>query len=248
MTEVDERVGHRMAPAGRGPRPVVLGVLLLLALAVLGAVLLWPRDPGDDSAEAGFARDMSEHHAQGVAMALTTLEASEDPDVVRLAYDIATTQSSQIGQMDAWLRSWDLPLARAGDRMAWMEGLEGGHSMPSSETGTDADMDGMGGEPGSPDYRAMPGMASQAELDALDEAQGDAADVLFLQLMTTHHIAGVEMAEVALDASGDPEVTRLAQAMVNAQRSEIDLMVMLLEELDAEPREDLATLDLGSGL
>src|SRR5690606_23084320 len=44
-----------------------LAVVTIAALC-LGTLLGWlvfdPHHPGDDSAEAGFARDMSEHHAQ----------------------------------------------------------------------------------------------------------------------------------------------------------------------------------------
>lgn len=240
---VEGTAGRQGSTAARGPRPALLGAVLLGGLALLAAVLLWPRSPGDDSAEAGFARDMSEHHAQAVAMSLTTLEASDNPRVTTLAYDIATTQSNQVGQMEAWLRFWDLPMARPGDRMEWMAGIDGAHAEMGMD-GDTGDLAGTGGEPGSPGYRPMPGMATQTELDELAAAEGEAADVLYLQLMVTHHVAGVEMAEAVLEVSGAEEVTRLAEAMVNGQRSEIELMVMMLEDLGAEPREARADLGL----
>ncbi len=212
-----------------------VGAPLLTAVAVtalvIGALVGWlafgPHAPGDDSADAGFARDMSEHHAQAVDMSLLVLERTDDPVIRTLAYDIATSQSNQIGRMQGWLAAWGLPLARSGDRMTWMSGHDHG-----SMTGPA----GMGETP-------MPGMATQAEVEELTAAQGEQADVLFLQLMTTHHIAGVEMARAAVDQVDDPEALRLATAMVNGQASEIELMSTLLQERGSATREPQSEID-----
>ncbi|MBA2694370.1 MAG: DUF305 domain-containing protein [Actinobacteria bacterium] len=198
------------------------------------------RPPADDSVEAGFARDMSEHHAQAVAMSMEVIQDSESKDIDVLAYDIATSQSNQIGRMQGWLEQWGLGSARSGDRMEWMPDS----TDMTMETDGDTAMGGTmsSGEPGSPDYRAMPGMASLAEMDELGATSGEQAEVLFLQMMITHHVAGVEMAQAAVDEADDPQVVQLAQAMVAGQQSEIDLMVSMLADRDAEPREDLADL------
>jgi uncharacterized protein (DUF305 family) len=224
----------------RGTTLVAVAVALVVALAVLAFFLLRPQTPGDDSVEAGFARDMSEHHGQAVQMSLVAIQASDSTDIDVLAYDIATAQSNQLGQMEAWLRAWDLPQARDGARMAWMEAVDGEHTQHEETDDTEASAQTAG--PGDPDYRPMPGMATQTELDELAAAEGEAAEVLYLQLMTTHHLAGVRMAQAALDGAGDAEVRRLAQAMVNGQSSEVRLMASMLAERDAEPREDLAAL------
>lgn len=222
---------------------VAVAAALLVALAVLLYVLLRPQSPGDDSVEAGFARDMSEHHAQAVQMSLQVIQASDSTDVDVLAYDIATAQSNQLGQMEAWLRAWDLSQARDGERMAWMDSADGeGHGAGHDGATTSDDAAAATARPGDPDYRPMPGMATQAELDSLAQAEGEEAEILYLQLMTTHHLAGVQMAQAALDAANDAEVRRLAQAMVNGQRSEVMLMASMLAERGAEPREDLAAL------
>ena len=64
-------------------------VLLALAAIVLGAVslalLAIPRPPEDDSAEAGFARDMSVHHAQAVEMAGIVRDGTESEEIRTLA-------------------------------------------------------------------------------------------------------------------------------------------------------------------
>jgi hypothetical protein len=83
-------VGRLATTAKRHPtvsasRPVVVDSLLALiavALAIFAvAMLVRNRPPGDGSAEAGFARDMTTHHAQAVRMALTMFERAEDPQI-----------------------------------------------------------------------------------------------------------------------------------------------------------------------
>lgn len=203
-----------------------LAAVTIVALC-LGALVGWlafgERAPGDTSADAGFARDMSEHHAQAVQMSTLVMQRTEDEDVRRLAVDITNNQAFERGMMATWLQDWGLPRARGGDRMEWMAG----HDHMDMEMG---DL---------PAGVVMPGMASPTEIQELTDASGEDAEVLFLQLMTTHHLAGVEMAEAALDTANQPEVLSAAQRMVDAQTGEVTLMRDMLVERDAEPREDI---------
>ena len=227
------------APVTRRPKApqksTIAAVVVAMVLGVLGGWLIFGQtSPDTDSVEAGFARDMSEHHAQAVDMSLIALQASDERNIDVLAYDIATTQSTQIGTMKGWLAQWDVPLARSGTRMEWM---------PADDM---ADMTGMGEQddmpaasPGAPDYRSMPGMATTAQMEQLRTATSTEAEVLYLQLMITHHIAGVDMAQAAVDSATTAEVTQLAATMVNGQRSEIDLMTELLAERGAVPQESM---------
>ncbi|MFI9597012.1 DUF305 domain-containing protein [Nonomuraea sp. NPDC052265] len=102
--------------------------MLTLALSGLGLRLWYPGRPGDMSVEAGFARDMQAHHAQVVQLALIIRDRTTDREVRTLAYDLATTQQQQIGQMYAWLDMWGLSQAAPGPRMAWMR--QGPQNMP----------------------------------------------------------------------------------------------------------------------
>ena len=90
----------------------VVGVAAVSAL--IAVLVVRPSTPGDDSAEAGFARDMQQHHAQAVDMAMTVRDLTDDPATRTLAYDITTTQRQQIGQMYGWLVSWGDSQARTG--------------------------------------------------------------------------------------------------------------------------------------
>jgi uncharacterized protein (DUF305 family) len=88
-------------------------VLVLLAGCSAGATaaLLLTRTPGEDSPEAGFARDMMVHHAQAVQMAEIVRDKTESPAMRTLAADIALTQQAQIGMMQGWLEVWGFPSA-----------------------------------------------------------------------------------------------------------------------------------------
>lgn len=226
---------HEPAPGDGGGRPTsrerwqtfgapALAAVTVLALC-LGTFLGWlvfaPHHPGDDSPEAGFARDMSEHHAQAVQMSQLVMQRTEDEDVRRLAVDIDNNQNFERGQMAAWLAQWNLPRARDGERMTWMEGHD--HATADLPAGV-----------------PMPGMATAAELQELTDSSGEDAEVLYLQLMTTHHIAGVEMAEAALGLAAHPEVRAAAQRMVDAQTGEVTLMRDMLLERGSDTREDVS--------
>jgi hypothetical protein len=105
--------------------------------------------PSTESAAAGFLRDMQVHHAQAVDMAMTIRDSSTDPDLRRLAYDIALGQSNQAGQMYGLLESWGLSQASGQPPMTWMsqpvlDGASGDHGHTPSPDGT------------------MPGMASMS--------------------------------------------------------------------------------------
>jgi uncharacterized protein (DUF305 family) len=178
------------------------GVVLLFGLSVW----LWlsAREPGNDSAEAGFARDMIVHHSQAVEMAEIVRDRTENGRIKTLATDIALTQQSQIGQMQGWLDLWGLPVAGTEPAMSWM---------------------GMSQE------GRMPGMASQENINRLRDLPSGEADQLFLELMIPHHKAAVPMANAVLDQTNNPTVEELAGAIVASQQAEIETMQEMLREM-----------------
>ncbi|WP_406009331.1 DUF305 domain-containing protein [Streptomyces sp. NBC_00637] len=170
--------------------------------------------PAADSADAGFARDMAVHHQQAVEMSYIVRDRTADEDVRRLAYDIAQTQANQRGMLLGWLDLWGLPKVSSDGPMAWM---------------------GMGGMTDGEDGALMPGMATDTELKRLGTLDGKQAEILFLQLMTDHHKGGIHMAEACVAKCAVPVEQRLAQGMVEAQQSEIDLMADMLNSRGAKP-------------
>jgi len=194
--------------------------LLLLALGIAAGMLIESRRaPQDDSAEAGFARDMATHHAQAVDMSFAVLDNAGDEEVRTLAADIIVTQSTQRGVFMGWLQQWGLPQASARPRMAWMPGHS--HAVPAS-----------GGV-------LMHGMATDAEIQRLRDAHGVAAEILFLQLMIRHHEGGIIMARALLDLTGRREVAQMAKSIDEGQRAEIAHMKTMLMARGAQPLRSL---------
>jgi uncharacterized protein (DUF305 family) len=194
----------------------IVGVVAALALLVVGFLggYLTPslRAPGDSSPEAGFARDMSTHHGQAVAMAMLEVQNGIDPAVRQLAEDIATTQQAQIGMMTVWLQDWKLLPTGSRRPMAWMP---------------DANSELVNG--------LMPGMATVDQLNQLSAARGKASDVLFCQLMLRHHIGGIHMVEGILEETHNSQVRTLAETMLSGQQGEVTVLQGELKTLGAQP-------------
>jgi uncharacterized protein (DUF305 family) len=192
---------------------VLAAVLLLVTGVAIGYLIPVLTRPGDDSIDAGFARDMSVHHAQAVEMGMFAYRLGTTDDIRNLGYDIAASQQWQIGQMQTWLVDWHLSPTSTNKPMSWMP-------------------DGMNAL--QPDGR-MPGMASDAELNKLKSATGKDFDILFCQLMLRHHLGGIHMAEVAAKDASQPNVREAAEKMRSAQSYEISLFNDLLKGMGAQP-------------
>lgn len=204
---------------------LVAVVAAIAAALLIGSRLGGVQTPADDSADAGFLRDMQVHHAQAVKMSMEVRDRTDDPKVRRLAYDIALGQQQQIGQMYALLRSWGLSQVPSGEHMSWMSDEEGGqHEMSEMDAGDDGDHAGA----------PMPGMATATQLEQLASSSGTAAERQFLELMIEHHRAGVDMAQAALDVVEVDQVRELAASMQQGQAAEIDLMQQMIEGRDAD--------------
>lgn len=220
--EVTERESLDWSSTRRMAFGSLLAVLALVAAALLGGWYASPRYPADDSVDAGFARDMSAHHAQAIDMSMTIRSKSTSADIATLAYDVVTTQENQRGQMSGWLQMWGLSQANHGQAMDWMRAT--GHQHAGLAKGQMLLPDGR-----------MPGMASKEELAKLAKLTGKNAEILYLQLMIRHHKSGVEMAKAARANASQPQVVRLAETMVAGQQSEITLMTQMLADRGATP-------------
>ena len=192
-----------MRPRPQPPTGLTL-VALVLALCFLAGAAGWylrtERPPGRGSVDVGFLYDMIAHHEQAVELAQIELFGGESRDAMQFAEEILRFQSYEIGLMDQMLEAWGHAREEApATAMAWM-----GHAMPVAE---------------------LPGMASQAELDRLRDAEGTDTDAVFLALMADHHAGGVGMAEAAAAEASDGDVRALAERIARAQRFEIEELV-----------------------
>ncbi len=220
---------------------VIVGALVAIVLLAVGATLgvaLAPQasTPSSEAAagsvEIGFARDMVLHHTQGVSMANLEEQNGADPEVKIVAFDIASTQQTDIGEMNGWLDLWGRPRLTADAAMAWMGGS--------------AQMGGMAmGEPSGAaeslraaavaDGAAMPGMATNTEMAKLRTLRGKDSDVYFMQLMVRHHQGGGPMMTYAAQHASVPAVRTFAQKMFTAQTQEISIMTQMLAARGAQP-------------
>src|SRR5918998_2539342 len=148
-----KRYGSNAPRADHNPlrniAPLVAAFAAVLVAGVSLALYATSRPPGDGSPEAGFARDMSVHHAQAVEMAEIVRFKTESEEIRIMATDVALTQQAQIGMMQGWLDVWGLSASGTEPAMAWM---------------------------GRPTEGRMPGMASPEEINCLRDLPPEEAD------------------------------------------------------------------------
>lgn len=188
-------------------------LLSLVAGFALGFITPGLSRPGDNSAEAGFARDMSMHHAQAVEFGMLAYAKGTTPEIRTIGYDIALSQQGQIGTMSQWLIEWNLSPTGDRARMAWMPG-----------GGVGELVDGR-----------MPGMATDAQAQQLTAATGKNFDILYSQLMLNHHLGGIHMIDGVLASTNIKEVRDVAQIMKRTQQSEVEVFRQLLADFGAQP-------------
>ncbi|MFF5035672.1 DUF305 domain-containing protein [Nocardia salmonicida] len=200
---------------------VTLIVGLLAGLWLRGVVTSDTPQPALGVVDVGFAQDMSTHHNQAVEMSATALEHAVDPAVRTLAFDVLTSQQSQLGMMRGWLMLWDRPMS-AEQPMQWMSRAD------SHAAGSDHPM---------PEQKSMqmPGMATTEELAQLRRARGTAFDTLYLQLLMRHHEGGLAMARAARETATVPAVATLAKQIDGAQTAESRALRDMLAQRGARP-------------
>jgi uncharacterized protein (DUF305 family) len=158
-----------------------------------------PSGEAHNQADVMFAQHMIPHHQQAIEMSDMVLgKQGIDPRVTELAKQIKAAQGPEIEQMQGWLKQWGMP----------------GHgNMPMPSGG----MPGMSG-PGAP------GMMSDADMAALQNAQGVEASKLFLTQMITHHQGAITMAQTEIKDGQYRAAVELARSITTAQQKEIDTM------------------------
>jgi uncharacterized protein (DUF305 family) len=216
----------------RGSRgPVWWQILaIVLVLCVVAGAIGWrvgqsdDTPPAADSVDVGFFYDMTAHHQQAIAMALIYLRNGNDPLLLAIAKEIVQYQSSEIGMMNEYLSQWNRDGNRPAKAMGWMQ--------------PPVDRD------------KMPGLATNAQMQQLENARGFELDNLFTQLMIEHHAGGVHMAAYAAEHAEKASTRRWAAQMDDGQRGEIsemnqwrrrhDLPVIVppMAEFTPEPGED----------
>jgi len=175
-----------------------------------------PSSEAHNDADVMFAMHMIPHHQQAIEMSDMVLDKQGiDPQVTELANQIKAAQGPEIQQMQGWLTQWGNP------------------AMPSMSAGNmpGHDMPGMSGMPSMSGAPGMAGMMSEADMAALQNAQGVEASKLFLTQMIAHHEGAITMAQNEIKDGRYPAAVELAKAIVSAQQKEIDTMKGMLTTL-----------------
>jgi uncharacterized protein (DUF305 family) len=159
-------------------------------------------------ADVEFMQGMVPHHAQAVVMARWAATHGARADVQILCRRIAIAQTDEIRMMRRWLaeRNQDVPDSTSMRHVMKMNGMV--HEM------------------------LMPGMLSDEELHALDQARGSAFDRLFLTGMMRHHQGAIDMVHELFshgDAGHDDTVFKFASDVEADQTAEIHKMQLMLE-------------------
>ena len=158
-----------------------------------------------------------------------------DPRVVDLAKQIKAAQGPEIEQMQGWMNQWGMPMSG----MPGMDhgGMQGSGPESGSPTTTTMPMPGgsmmpgMGGMGGMGDMPGMDGMMSQADMDALKNAQGGEASKLFLTGMVKHHQGALTMAQDEVKNGQFADAVAMAKSILESQQKEIDTMNQMLSSL-----------------
>lgn len=156
-------------------------------------------------ADVEFINMMIPHHFQAIVMSDMAPSRAGDSRVRNLASRIAVEQDLEIAMMQGW-QGWNgLPVTNPQQAYEAMLGM--------------------------PAMLEQMGMATPEELDQLSASQGNAFDVMFLQLMITHHQGAIDMAVEVMTYGSDFYVQQMANEMLAAQYMQILQMEAILGDL-----------------
>jgi uncharacterized protein (DUF305 family) len=161
-------------------------------------------------ADVEFMTGMVPHHAQAIIMAGWCESHGARTDLVPLCNRIVIAQKSEIRMMRQWLadRGQVVPDSMATRHLMRMDGAV--HEM------------------------MMPGMLSDEDMAALDQARGTQFDYLFLVGMIGHHQGAIQMVQELWAQPGtanEDTVWRFSNDVVADQSAEIQRMQIMLESV-----------------
>ena len=201
--------------------PRMLGASALAVALCLGAAACGgdeaapaasvPSATEHNDADAAFASDMLQHHAQALSMIDLTVERPLDPEVVELAEQVRAAQGPEIETFSDWLTEWDeeVPETMRDHGNAGHDGGDLAESMAGMDT-------------------SMPGMMSAEQMTELEESSDDEFQTLWLEMMVDHHTGAVEMADAHVENGQLMPAIDLARDIAEAQSSELETMQALL--------------------
>lgn len=213
--DADQESANVIAPGAPGESSTPATQEQIAALA---------EDQGHNTADVDYLVMMIEHHEQALEMTDLAPERYEREDIERIADRIAAAQGPEITAMESWLEEHVLAPARenpAHQNFCGLDG-EGDHHHTEGEDVAECVLD--------VDHDDMEGMASEEELERLEDSEGDDFDQLFVELMSEHHRGAVTMAENVMADGNDRQVLKMANDLIAEQNTEIARMERILED------------------
>ena len=162
------------------------------------------------AADVEFVSGMISHHAQAIIMAGWAPTHGANKSVQVLCERIINAQTDEIVLMQMWLRDRNQPVPEA-------------KPLPMKMVMNGAEHEMM-----------MPGMLSDEQMKALDQARGSEFDRLFLTYMIQHHKGAITMVEKLLASAGaaqDEFVFKFQGDVFADQGTEIDRMQKMILSL-----------------
>jgi uncharacterized protein (DUF305 family) len=155
-----------------------------------------------NDADVMFTGMMIPHHYQALVLSELVPDRSSDTRVESIASRIHLEQGLEIGTMRGW---------------------QGSNGLPKTDPVTSYEE-----MLADPEMVEMMGMASPEELAELETLSGNDFDVLFLNLMITHHEGAVRMLRDVLLNGQNLDLQQQAQDMMSTQRAQIAIMQDIL--------------------
>mgnify|MGYP002735216099 CR=1 FL=1 len=159
-----------------------------------------------NQADAEFVEMMIPHHFQALVMGDMAPSRASDQRVRNLASRIHVEQDLEIAMMQGWQAWRGLPVTDAEQAYHHMMTMHPGHAEEM-------------------------GMATQEQLDDLEASQGNAFDVMFLQLMITHHEGALDMLVDVMINGSDFYLQDMANEMLATQYMQILQMEAILADI-----------------
>ena len=165
--------------------------------------------------DARFLREMTAHHRMAVDMTAMAPAMATSAALKAMAATMSADQTREIAEMERLLAATGAPADTSAGGMAGMDHGSMDHGAMSGGAMTGMEMD----------------MGMPMTMDELRAAQP--FDRAFLVSMIGHHAAAVTMSAEAQARSGNPDVLRLARAIVTAQAAEIAQMQRMVDAMGA---------------
>ncbi|MBB6170847.1 uncharacterized protein (DUF305 family) [Nocardiopsis mwathae] len=174
---------------------------------------------GHNEADVDFLLRMIEHHSQALEMSDLAEDRADNEAITAIADRIAAAQGAEIDVMQGWLEEHVYGPARENPNHRNYCGVDGAKGGDGGGSGAH-----HGGDVTCPtdlDHSSMPGMATEAQMKELRQAEGAEFDELFAELMIAHHQGGVDMAEDVVIDGKDTTVLKIANDVISEQNAEI---------------------------